>query len=198
MTTTAPAQASTDPRVQTDRFRAMGTDIQITVVDGDPAVAGLARVRIEALESRWSRFRSGSDVSALNAHPGSWVPVAPETILLLERAIAGARATAGRYDPTVGAALVAHGYDRTFAEVVEHAADLIPEPVVDGSWPGIEVDPILGLACLPVGTVFDPGGIGKGLAADLVAIELAGRAAGLLVNLGGDLRLVGCAPDPAG
>lgn len=42
---------------------------------------------------------------------------------------------------------------------------------------------------------FDPGGIGKGLAADLVTAELlAAGAAGACVNLGGDLRVAGRAP----
>ncbi|HET6953085.1 MAG TPA: FAD:protein FMN transferase, partial [Acidimicrobiales bacterium] len=41
----------------------------------------------------------------------------------------------------------------------------------------------------------DPGGIGKGLAADLVTAELmAAGAAGALVNLGGDLRVRGEPP----
>ena len=43
---------------------------------------------------------------------------------------------------------------------------------------------------------FDPGGIGKGLAADLVSAELlAAGAEGVLVNLGGDLRVRGRGPD---
>ena len=42
---------------------------------------------------------------------------------------------------------------------------------------------------LPVGTGFDPGGIGKGLAADIVVDELVAEgAAGMCINLGGDVR----------
>jgi thiamine biosynthesis lipoprotein len=45
----------------------------------------------------------------------------------------------------------------------------------------------------------DPGGIGKGLAADLVAVELLDAgAAGCLVNVGGDLRALGRSPTDAG
>ena len=53
---------------------------------------------------------------------------------------------------------------------------------------------------LPPGVHLDPGGIGKGLAADLVATALVddGDAAGALVSLGGDLRVVGEAPDASG
>ncbi len=44
------------------------------------------------------------------------------------------------------------------------------------------------------GCGLDLGGIGKGRAADLVAAELVFGAAGVLVNLGGDLRAVGRGP----
>ena len=48
---------------------------------------------------------------------------------------------------------------------------------------------------LPDGIGFDPGGIGKGLAADLVVEELlAAGADGACVNLGGDLRVAGESP----
>jgi thiamine biosynthesis lipoprotein len=126
------------------------------------------------------------------------VPVAPETLLLLQRSVEAARATDGRFDPTVGASLVAHGYDRTFVDAVAHAREVVPTAVVDASWPAIEIDVEAGTACLPSGTVFDPGGIGKGLAADLVAEELAGQVDGILVNVGGDVRLCGAAGDPGG
>jgi thiamine biosynthesis lipoprotein len=49
---------------------------------------------------------------------------------------------------------------------------------------------------VPAGVGFDPGGIGKGLAADLVAEEVhALGAAGVCVNVGGDVRVIGTAPD---
>ena len=45
------------------------------------------------------------------------------------------------------------------------------------------------------GRSFDPGGIGKGLAADLVVEELLAEGAwGAMVNLGGDLRVGGVPP----
>ena len=176
-----------------ERFCAMGTQVHIRTVGGRPSVAQSARRRLAALEGRWSRFRSGSDVSELNRSAGTWVPVADETILLLQHAMAAAEATDGRFDPTVGGALIAHGYDRTFSEVALHARDLVPSPVVDASWPAIEIDVGNAAACVPFGTVFDPGGIGKGLAADLITDELADQVDGILVNVGGDVRVRGAA-----
>ena len=61
---------------------------------------------------------------------------------------------------------------------------------------GIVIDDVVGAVTLPPGVRLDPGGIGKGLAADLVAEELMARgAAGAMVNLGGDLRAVGRPPE---
>ena len=192
------ATRTADREVVRERFTAMGTHAEVQVVDGPRELLAEARARIDRLEDRWSRFRPDSDTSRLNDAAGHWVDVAPETLLLLQKAVLGAEATDGRFDPTVGAAVVSHGYDRTFAEVAAHAAALVPEPMVDGSWPLIEVDVDRGRARLPEGTRFDPGGVGKGLAADVVTAALAEEAPGLLVNLGGDLRAVGRAPDEAG
>ena len=52
---------------------------------------------------------------------------------------------------------------------------------------------------IPAGLGFDPGGIGKGLAADIVAGELiAAGATGACVNMGGDLRVIGASPNGNG
>ena len=57
------------------------------------------------------------------------------------------------------------------------------------------IDPDERIVTLPADARFDPGGIGKGLAADLVADELRSfGAAGVCVNVGGDLRVAGAAP----
>ncbi|HEX5588002.1 MAG TPA: FAD:protein FMN transferase, partial [Acidimicrobiia bacterium] len=56
----------------------------------------------------------------------------------------------------------------------------------------------LGLVELPEGVGFDPGGVGKGLAADLVVEALlAAGALGACVNIGGDVRVEGI-PDDGG
>jgi thiamine biosynthesis lipoprotein len=51
----------------------------------------------------------------------------------------------------------------------------------------------------PAAVAVDPGGIGKGLAADLVAGALIeAGATGALVSVGGDLAMAGSPPEPAG
>ena len=187
----------------------MGSDAHLVVVtdadryDGnDLLVTGWAR--IDQLEARWSRFRPDSDVSTLNRSAGLRLRVSHDTVVLVQHAVAAWELTEGRFDPTVGAALVAHGYDRDFDELIalSGAAPGPPRPLPRAPVPGpagIEVDTWSDEVTLPHGVTFDPGGIGKGLAADLVACALVeAGAAGALVNLGGDLRAVGTPPTAAG
>ena len=138
-----------------------------------------------------------------------------ETLELVQRSVQAWRLTGGLFDPTVLPSLVRAGYDRTFSSLppapppdqwpltqqvaagVEDVAS--PEPFPPGSWSPGPLDPGAedivvadGAVMLPAGAGFDAGGIGKGLAADLVARELmAAGAAGVCVNVGGDVRLMG-------
>ncbi len=190
------------------RGRAMGSDAHLLVVteaDADPAVAprllAWAWARIETLEDRWSRFRPGSEISVLNRHGGAPVAVSADTITLIAHALAAWDLTDGRFDPTVGTAIAALGYDRDFDEVA-HGTHPVPDALGAGPAPGpeeIDLDADAGTVVLPPGMRFDPGGIGKGLAADMVAEALVGAGAlGALVNLGGDLRAAGEPPDAGG
>lgn len=176
----------------------MGTDVHISVSNGPRTLLDLGQRMIGELEGRWSRFRADSEVSALNRHAGHPVLVSPVTYDLVTRALAAWRATEGRFDPTVGGALVAHGYDRDFGAV----RTVVPEarPVRPAPTPaGIQLDATIAGITLPEGVVFDPGGIGKGLAADLTATRLLDAGAGgAMVNIGGDLRAVGQAANEDG
>jgi thiamine biosynthesis lipoprotein len=179
----------------------MGSDAHVVVVTAGDGVALVAAAwaRIDELESRWSRFRADSEISTLNRCAGRPVAVSNDTLALIHHASAAWRLTEGCYDPTVGAALVAHGYDRDLAEVVARGG-AAPDHTEPAPGPGgIVLDRATHTVMLPAGVTFDPGGIGKGLGADLVAAELlAAGAAGALVNLGGDMRAMGTPPSPTG
>jgi hypothetical protein len=101
------------------RFRAMGSDVHVIVVDGSISLLDAAREFIERLEALWSRFRPTSEISRLNGLAGLPVRVAEETLSLVERALEGARIADGRYDPTVLGAVVRAGYDRSFELIGE-------------------------------------------------------------------------------
>ena len=180
------------------RFRALGSEclVRVVVTDDDPSGPGLldgAIGLLDDIESRWSRFRPDSELSALNAHSGSPVFTSPDTATVVAMAIEAWRVTGGLFDPTVHDALVASGYDRTFDDI--DAAGGPSGPSGPAPVPGpadIEVDERVGLVVLPPGCHIDLGGIGKGRAADLVIDQLmAAGAAGVCVDLGGDVRVGG-------
>ena len=170
----------------------MGSDAHLIVVGGAPALIDQAKARVADLEQRWSRFVDDSEISRLNRHAGQFVEVSAETRTLVERAIEAWRLTGGAFDPTVLGAVLRAGYVCSFEA-------LGPEAPAGRSPLGIGAADIsiAGQAVrLPPRTGFDPGGIGKGLAADLISDELmAAGAEGVCVNLGGDVRVAGHGPD---
>lgn len=174
-------------------FAVMGATVDVTVVGGDRVLLECARGRLTDLERRWSRFIPTSEVSRLNRAGGMPTRVSFETRLLVRRALDGYAITGGRFDPTLLGAILRAGYVESFERLGR------PRPRASMLLTGadrIEVDDEAGTVRIPAGVGFDPGGIGKGLAADLVAGELIGLgAAGVCVNVGGDLRVLGAAPD---
>jgi thiamine biosynthesis lipoprotein len=184
----------------------MGSDAHVVVVGGSTGSPALAHRRLDELEATWSRFRADSEVSRLNAAAGTAVEVSPETWLLLYRAIEGIDLTGGRFDPTILRDVEALGYDRSFDQLDRRGAtgqrtERVP-PVHRGVLRGsaaITVFDDRRSVRLAAGTGFDPGGIGKGLAADLVVAELLAEGAeGASVNVGGDVRAEGRSPTPDG
>jgi thiamine biosynthesis lipoprotein len=175
---------------------AMGTRLQVLLIDADGSAEKFAADRVAELERAWSRFRPDSEVSALNRAQGSPVAVSADTRHLLRVARQLWRATDGAFDPTVLPALEDVGYDRSFKtmDTTSGREDLPVRPS-----PGLAdmvIDEADGTVTLPASVLVDPGGFGKGLAADLIVEELltSGKAAGALVNLGGDLRAGGVWP----
>lgn len=183
-----------DRLVTERRFAAMGTRAHVMVVGGPGDLAFGAGARIDELESRWSRFRADSEVSRLNRAGGEPVAVSHDTYLLVQRACQAWHLSDGAFDPTILSSLEAAGYRDSFDAVWTEAAldHRAPAP----GCAGIELDDRAVTVRLPAPVRFDPGGIGKGLAADLVAGQLMRQGArGALVSIGGDLVATGEPPD---
>ena len=177
------------------RFRAMGTDCHVVAVGPrcDDHV-DLAIARIEELESRWSRFIEDSEVSKLNRADGTTVAVSRDTYRLVTTAIGAWRLTGGLFDPTLGKRLAALGYDTSFETIESSPNDMYA--AASRGCADIVCDAEALTVRIPVGTGFDAGGIGKGLAADIVTGELVDDGSwGAMVNLGGDLRVRGLSPE---
>jgi len=188
-----------------DRFRCMGSDAHVLVGGADAVTVDelveRARARLRFLERSWSRFLPDSEVSVANAAPGSWHAVSSETVALVRRALGAWEATDGRFDPMLLHDVVAAGYATTFDPIdvgpsaVRSLGTAVGRSRPVGSGPGIDLDESQQRIRVHPGFGFDPGGIGKGFAADLVAGELLGAGAtGVCVNVGGDLRVAGQPP----
>jgi thiamine biosynthesis lipoprotein len=173
----------------------MGSDVHVVIVGGPTDLAQRARARIEALEQLWSRFLPDSEISELTRRAGTPLAVSDETVELISRAVDAWRFTGATFDPTVLGAVIRSGYNQSF-ERIGPVTDAGVSDLLIGCT-DIEIDG--NIVTLPVGTGFDPGGIGKGLAADLVASEMTTAGAdGVCINMGGDVCVGGQAPEGEG
>jgi FAD:protein FMN transferase len=192
LTGTLSSQSNGATEVVERRFRAMGSDAHLIIV-GDEAAghANIAMRRIAQLEQRWSRFIDSSEICELNRRAGHDVTVSADTVLLVERAVEAWRLTGGGFDPTLLGAVLRAGYDVSFAEMPADTPATLNTLLAGCT----DIAIVGNIVRLPAGTGFDPGGIGKGLAADIVLDELLDAGVcGACVNLGGDLRVGGASP----
>ncbi|WP_230196630.1 FAD:protein FMN transferase [Streptomyces coriariae] len=182
-------------------FAALGTTAVLLTADPDRADDALLILRAElaAIDAACSRFRPDSELSRANitACTGP-VPVSSLLAEAVEAALRAAELTDGAVDPTVGPAVVALGYDRTFTQVAARRPEdtgptTAPRPAA--GWRTVRWDPALRLLRLPTGTTLDLGATAKALAADRAAHRAAAAVGcGVLVNLGGDLSAAGEPP----
>ena len=176
----------------------MSCTASIVANGSDPGGLARAAQRIAELEQRWSRFLDDSEISGLNRAGGAARRCSDDTIALVLALVRAWYATDGAFDPTLLASLVELGY-ATSRDDATRRTSLAPMAAPAGDPGRILVDPVTAVVRLPAGTSLDPGGLGKGLAADIVVGELlAGGADGALVEIGGDLRVGGRAPGDAG
>ena len=200
MTTPLITRAPASHPAGVTRFRALGTVASVLITDAAArgTAAALLRSELAAVDAACSRFRADSELSRLNRAGGREVRISQLFCDALAAALAVASATGGDVDPTCGRSLIGIGYDRDFADVA--AAPAAPLPRSPGTpaagWPLVEVDPLRRTARVPAGVLLDLGATAKALAADRAAVRIAAAAGcGVLVNLGGDIRVAGPPPD---
>lgn len=163
----------------------MGSACRITV-DGPDDLVERGRRLVHDLEIRWSRFRNDSEISWLNSQDGRLAQVSSITADLLRRAVWAREHTDGLFEPLLLDELVELGYDASH-DTSGHVA--VPAPL-DEALAAFGAG--TGIVRVPAGRRFDPGGLGKGFAADVVATHLLDAGAdAVAVCLGGDVRLGG-------
>ncbi len=177
-------------------FKAMGSLCELQLyapaAATAEAAAATAQRELQRLESVYSRYRDASLVTRINRSAGSTegIEVDAETAALLDYAQQAWRESGGLFDITSG----------VLRRVWDFKSGRLPAPAeIDAVLPRIGWDKLRWekpRLWLPAGMELDFGGYVKEYAADCAA--RACRAAGIahgLVDLGGDIALVGPHPD---
>lgn len=187
--------SGTRPEVISDRRPLMGGHATISLVGATTPLLDAAFALADRCEARWSRFLPTSDISRLNWAEGRAVEVDPLTVRLIGAMRDAATLTDGDFDPTLLPSVIEAGYAASAV-----APDLVTELPDSARAPGrlgdIDIDIEDSRVRMPLGTTLDAGGIGKGLAADIVCeFALAEGAWGIMAEFGGDIVVAGRAPD---
>ncbi len=176
---------------------AMGTAVSIMVAGGDPEERA-ARARrafgwFTEVEAVCSRFAETSELRQLCQRVGDAVAVSSLLFEVVQFACAVADASAGAYDPTVGAAMHARGFDRQWRT----GKRIAPTPAHAGAtWRDIHLDIARRTITVAKPLLIDLGGVAKGLAVDLAARDLA-DCEHFAIDAGGDVYVAGLRSDGA-
>jgi thiamine biosynthesis lipoprotein len=187
------------PQLFRERWKAMGSpcELQLFARDHDMSRRAAARATrdVERLEARYSRYQSTSFLSEINrvAARGGRIEVDDETAALLDYAASCHRESEGLFDVTSGVLRRAWRFERGEPPDTEQVQALLERV----GWQRLSwARPWL---AFPVaGLELDFGGVVKEYAADRAAAlcREVGVASGL-VNLGGDIAVIGPRPDGA-
>jgi len=170
----------------------MGTLVSIEVVGPGSETkrrdaAACAFETIGFVEAACSRFDESSALRTLCRHPGEWLQVPDVLFEAIRVALEMSELTHGVFDPTVGAALVRHGFTRHYLTGEETGGAQTPE---GASYRDIALDEATRSVYLAKPLLLDLGAVAKGLAIDLAAAALEGWE-GFAINAGGDVYVHG-------
>lgn len=181
-------------------FKAMGSPCQLQFYALSPQQAdgiyGLVVQRIAQLEQRYSRYRPDSLMSQINQRAGTGIKTAidPETFALLQYSEQCFQESGGLFDVTSG--VLRHLWHKGRIDVPSTAELQAVLPLIGWAkvqWTDADI-------YLPqAGMELDFGGIVKEYAADVAAqICLRQGIQSGIIELGGDVRVIGPLPDGTG
>ena len=181
-----------------DRFSIWSTSVDLGVTSA--AALADARVLLDGVlvevEQAASRFRPNTEIFDLNASAGTGpFQASPMLFDLVAHGVHAAHVTSGACDPTVADSLIALGYDRDYGALLDEgtidSTHIRPSPGVSGIV--LNADQLT--IELPDGVHLDLGATAKARAADIAAEGIhAQLSVGVVVDIGGDLRVAGPAP----
>ncbi|HEX3735271.1 MAG TPA: FAD:protein FMN transferase [Solirubrobacterales bacterium] len=188
-----------------ETFECFGGRCAVRIGHPDGAAAGEAarNARLALLDAHrvLSRFDPDSELSRLNRDPRREVPASPLLRRVVAAALTAGLRSGGLVDATLVDEIEAAGYteSRDFgADPGRPSAAGAPHPAAPSAragWCELVVDARAGTVKRPPGLRLDPGGIAKGLMADLVGESLADFDS-FAVDCCGDLRVGGTAARP--
>jgi FAD:protein FMN transferase len=191
-------------------FFAMGTENTVLIGDGPESINDMCTydwliAEVERLEQTWSRFRPDSELNRFLAAVGPQ-RLSDDLLLALDCAARLFAATGGLYDARIRTHLDTLGYSQPFRSlptcdngqrIGAPISVMLPEMMEDH--PGFSVDLVTETAELFEDVTLDLGGVGKGLAADMLARSISMHGAGgVCVSMGGDIRAIGVGPYDGG
>jgi FAD:protein FMN transferase len=179
-------------------FRAMNTDVSVLAPGVDDVTEAQLTQGVQQLfaaaERTFSRFRTDSELSRLNQADGP-VVVSATMFQALQRARAYWEMTAGWFDPMICPALVAAGYDQSFAPGLLDRGEQLCVLPRRRSFADVLLDSDSRTVILATRTSLDFGGFIKGWAVDAAAAGLPELGA---VDAGGDAVVRGSGVDGRG
>jgi thiamine biosynthesis lipoprotein len=177
-------------------FQAMASPCEVHVGDADletaDRVVALAAAEAQRIEAKFSRYRRGNVIDAINTAEGRPIVVDDETARLLDYAAQLHELSDGTFDITSGVLRRAWRFDGSDrVPSAEDVAALLPIVGWDKvRWRAPELT-------LPKGMEIDLGGIGKEYAVDCAAALVRPVSTRCLLNFGGDLLALGPQPGQA-
>jgi FAD:protein FMN transferase len=187
-----------------ENFDCFGGRCSVRIADRDAhagaAAAARAREVLLAAHRTLSRFDPDSELSRLNRDPRAEVPASPLLRRLFATALMAGLRSGGLVDATLVGEIEAAGYaeSRNFDAGDEERVPPPPRPAGPSpraGWCDLAVDERARTVSRPPGLRLDPGGLAKGLLADLVGESLADFEC-FAVDCCGDLRVGGVAGRP--
>jgi thiamine biosynthesis lipoprotein len=177
-------------------FQAMASPCEVHVADVDfttaERVVALAATEASRIDAKFSRYRRGNVVDAINSAEGRTVVVDDETARLLDYAARLHELSEGKFDVTSGVLRRAWRFDGSDRVPSRKAVNALL-PIVGWHkvrWQSPELT-------LEPGMEIDLGGIGKEYAVDCSAALVRSLSTHCLLNFGGDLLALGPQADGA-
>ncbi|HTP10904.1 MAG TPA: FAD:protein FMN transferase [Anaerolineae bacterium] len=178
-------------------FRAMNTDVNAWLWHDDAKTAQRALQDVERFfheaHSRFTRFETTSELSALNDSAGKPFTASPQMFEVVELTVKYAALTGGWFNPTIIGALEAAGYDRTFEAIKDARTQRPTLASAISAVSAIQLDAKQRTITLPQGVRIDLGGIAKGWTVQKATERLAIYGP-CLVDAGGDMLTFGAVP----